>query len=426
MTFRLSLPAGGGWGTHKPHLTDRMLDQSPIQPSAATRGTAPAATERPLRALHLLATLNLGGIETWLIEVMRHTSRDDLTIDVCTTRDDHGVYDEEFIALGGVIHRCPLHRNPWDFGRRLEQLLRRHRYDVVHSHLAYFSGFVLRSAAHAGVPIRVAHNHMTGDLVEAPGVLRPLYRYWMRRWIDKYCTLFVAVTSASLQSFWGSGWQTDSRKRVFYCGISLERFRQVADRAAVRAELGLPAGARLILNVGRFISSKRQAILVDVAGQVAARRGDVYFVLIGAGPLQAEVERAANTTGLSDIVRFVPAQPGIERFWLAADAFAFPSVSEGLPIVIIEAAAAGLPIVAYDIPGVHEAAEASSSATLLPLDATTGDWASAIFDALDRPLLSYVDRKEMLDRFPFSIEASIQSLKRLYGLRSSTSKESSL
>jgi glycosyltransferase involved in cell wall biosynthesis len=238
----------------------------------------------------------------------------------------------------------------------------------------------------------------------------------MRRWIEKYSTLFVAVTSASLQSFWGPGWQTDSRKRVFYCGISLERFRQVADRAAVRAELGLPASARLILNVGRFIPSKRQALLVDVAGQVAARRRDVYFVLIGAGPLQAEVERAANTAGLSDIVRFVPALPGIERFWLAADAFAFPSFSEGLPIVIIEAAAAGLPIVAYDIPGVREAATASASVKLLSMDATIEDWASAVFDALDRPPLSYADRQVLLDRFPFSIEASIQSLVKLYGL----------
>jgi glycosyltransferase involved in cell wall biosynthesis len=370
--------------------------------------------------------LNLGGIETWLIEVMRHASRDDLTIDVCTTRDVHGVYDEEFIALGGVIHRCPLQRNPWDFGRRLEQLLRTHRYDVVHSHLAFFSGFVLRSAARAGVPIRVAHNHMTGDLVEAPGVLRPLYRYWMRRWIDKYCTLFVAVTSASLQSFRGPGWEADSRNRVIYCGISLERFRQVGDRAAVRAELGIPRDARLILNVGRYIPSKRQALLVDVAAQIAARRHDVYLVLIGAGALRDEVEQLAKSRGLSDIFRFVPAQPGIDRFWLAADTFAFPSVSEGLPIVIIEATAAGLPIVAYDIPGVREAAAASSSATLLPLDATIEDWTSAIFNALDRLPLSYVDRKEMLDRFPLSIEASIRSLKRLYGLSSSTSKESSL
>jgi len=264
---------------------------------------------------------------------------------------------------------------------------------------------------------------MTGDLVEAPGVLRPLYRYWMRRWIDKYCTLFLAVTGASLQSFWGPGWEADSRNRVCNLGISLERFRQVGDRTAVRAELGLPADASLVLNVGRFIHSKRQSLLVDVAAQIAARRRDVYFVFIGAGSLRAEVERVVNASGLSDIVRFVPAQPGIERFWLAADAFAFPSVSEGFGIVIAEAAAAGLPIVAYDIPGVREAAAASSSAKLLPLDATIEDWTSAIFVALDRPPLSYVDRKKMLDRFPLSIEASSDALRGLYGMKPSSCKE---
>ncbi|MBI1827654.1 MAG: glycosyltransferase [Planctomycetes bacterium] len=381
------------------------------------------SSARPVRALQVLGSLNLGGIEGWLMEVVRHTSRDDLAIDVCTTSSADGVYDEEFISLGGVIHRCPLHRNPWAFGERLEQLLRTHRYDVVHSHLFYFSGFVLRSAARADVPIRVAHIHTMANLLSAPGALRLLYRRWMRRWIDKYGTNFVAASKAGLESIWGPNWHVDPRKQVLYCGISLERFRRSGDRAAVRAELGLPADATLLLNVGRFIPTKRQALLVDIAGHVAARRRGVYFVLIGAGPLQAEVERKAHTSGLSDIVRFVPAQPGIERFWLAADAFVFPSVREGLPIVIIEAVAAGLPIVACDIPGVREAASASFSATLLPLDGTIADWSREILDALARPSLSDADRHALFDRFPFSIEASIQSLQGIYRRSSSQSME---
>ncbi len=369
----------------------------------------------PVRVLHALACLNLGGIETWLMEIMRHTSRQDLTIDVCTTLEVDGAYDKEFLALGGHIHRCPLHRNPWAFGRRLEQLLRTRRYDVVHSHLSYFSGFVLRAAARAGVPIRIAHNHTTGDLA-AGGVLRPLYRHWMYRWIEKYGTDFVAASKASLASFWGTNWQSDARKRVLYCGISVEKFRRLGDRAALRAELGLPPEARLILNVGRFIPSKRQTFLVHVARQVAARRRDIHFVFIGAGPLRAEVERMVDTLGLSQTVRFVPAQPGIERFWLAADAFAFPSVSEGFGIVLVEAVAAGLPVIANDVPGVREIAEACTSITLLSVQATAEDWARNMLDALDRPRLSEDERLRMLDQFPFAIEASVRSLRGLYGV----------
>jgi glycosyltransferase involved in cell wall biosynthesis len=246
--------------------------------------------------------------------------------------------------------------------------------------------------------------------------MRPLYRFWMYRWIEEYGTDFLAPSKASLASFWGTNWQTDPRKRVLHLGLSVERFRQPGDRAALRAELGLPPEARLILNVGRFIPSKRQAFLVDVARQVAARRRDVYFVFIGSGPLQEEVERMVNTLGLSNRVRFVPAQPGIERFWLAADIFAFPSVSEGFGIVVVEAAAAGLPIVVHDIPGVREAAHACTSITLLPMYASVEDWARNMLDTLDRPRLSEDERLRMLDRFPFAIEASVGSLKHLYGI----------
>jgi glycosyltransferase involved in cell wall biosynthesis len=244
--------------------------------------------------------------------------------------------------------------------------------------------------------------------------MRPLYRHWMCRWIDTYGTDFLAPSKASMASFWGTNWQADPRKRVLYCGISVEKFRQPGDRAALRAELELPPDARLILNVGRFIPSKRQAFLVDVARQVAARRRDVYFVLIGEGPLQAEVGRMANTLGLSPMFRFVPAQPGIERFWLGADIFAFPSVIEGFGIVIVEAGAAGLPVIAHDIPGVREAARACENPVLLPLDASASVWADAIVAGLDRPMWSDARRAELLRDFPFTIESSIRSLKELY------------
>ena len=367
----------------------------------------------PLRALHIFASLNRGGAETWLMDVVRSTSRAELQIDVCLIGAAGGLYEEEFERLGGRILRCPLGRNPWGFARRLTQLLTAERYDIVHSHVYYFSGVILRSAARAGVAKRIAHIHPAEDRRNTT-LSRRLYVKWMRRWIGRYGTRFVGPTKASLEGFWGPGWEADPGKRVIYNGIRTERFVRPVNRAEVRSELGIPENAPLVLNVSRFAPHKRHEFLVNVAGDVLAQRDDVYFLLIGAGALRESVEARVRAKGLTDHFRFISGLPDIDRYWMSADVFAFPSCNEGFGIVVVEAAAAGLPVIAQDIPGVREAVDACAEATLLPLDTSAADWARVLTDALKTPRISESQRQARLRRFPFTLSASIEALRNLY------------
>lgn len=369
----------------------------------------------PMRALHLFASLNRGGAETWLMDVMRNVSRDELAIDVCLTGNTKGPYEDEFCALGGVVHRLPMSRNPWVFGARLRNLLQRERYDVVHSHLYYFSGVVLRAAARAGVAQRIAHNHPVEDL-KADGMFRAAYTALMRRWMCRYGTQFVGPTRASLEAFWGPHWEREPNKRVIYNGIRVQRFLQPADRDGIRKELDLPRDAKIVLNVGRFVPHKRQAFLVTVASELVQQRDDVYFLLIGDGLTHEQVESDVKKSDLGQRFRFVRGAASLDSYWLASDVFAFASINEGFGIVVVEAGAAGLPVIACNIPGVREAAVACEAPVLLPLDASPSTWAEAILAGLERPMLSEEKRKGALRLFPFTIESSIAALKNLYGV----------
>ncbi len=402
---------GKGFETsdHKNTMTQATLT-TPIQPLQSSK---PVLT--PVRALHLFSSLNRGGAETWLMDVVRNVSRDELAIDVCLTGSSKGPYEDEFRTLGGAVHRVPMSRNPWIFGNCLRRLLERERYDVVHSHLYYFSGVVLRAAAQAGVPQRIAHNHPVEDL-KAGGLIRLVYTKWMRRWMCQYGTMFLGPTRASLDAFWGPDWESAPDKKVLYNGIRVDRFLQPIDRPGVRAELNIPQNARIVLDVGRFVPHKRQAFLVEIAREVLACRADVYFLLIGDGPSHEHVEQQVRVGNLSDHFRFVKGAPSLDHYWLASDVFAFPSVNEGFGIVVVEAAAAGLPVIAHDIPGVREAAVACESPVLLPLDASPETWADAILAGLNRPPWGQPRRAEALAAFPFAIESSIRTLKRLYGV----------
>jgi glycosyltransferase involved in cell wall biosynthesis len=373
----------------------------------------PQARDRPCRIVHVYGALGRGGAETWLMDVVRRTPRDELQFDVCLTNPRRGAYEDEFVRLGGQVHRCPIAGNLRAFARRLREILQHGQYDIVHSHLYHFTGFILRVAARAGVPQRIAHIHPAVD-AKARSPLRALYTWWMRRWILRYGTHFVGPTRASLEGYWGPDWESDGRKRVIYNGIAIERFHQPVDRTAVRRELDLPDDCQIVLNVARYAAHKRHAFLVQVAETVAARHPNVYFVLIGAGDLKRAVEEQVCARGLTPRFRFIEGAPSIDRYWLSADVFAFPSSNEGFGIVVAEAAAAGLRVVAQDIPGVREAATACPAPVLLPLETPAADWAAVLLEQLALPRISEAERQMLLKHFPFTIENSIQTLRSIY------------
>lgn len=372
-------------------------------------------THTGVRALHVIAALDRGGAETWLMDVMRHSERGALALDICLIGEGEGAYEDEFRALGGRVFRCPLRGAPWRFSKAFCQLLRAERFSIVHSHVYLFSGVVLRAASQAGVTQRIAHIHPIED-VKASRVLRSLYTRWMRRWIVRYGTHYVAPTRDGLESFWGENWESDPDKSVLYNGIDVQRFAASIDRAAVRRKLGVGTNARVVLNVARFAPHKRHAFLVEVAERLLTREPDVCFVCIGTGDLRDQTMALAAKKNIDKQFRFVPGVSDIDQYWLSADAFAFPSSNEGFGIVVAEAAAAGLPVVAQDIPGVREAARACHDVALLSLDTEPEPWARVLAAALQRGQLDGEARRKRLKDFPFTIARSVATLRCLYGV----------
>lgn len=306
-------------------------------------------SNKPIRVLEFVGAMDYGGVETWLMHVWRHIDRTKFQFDFCYTKPDPGAFAPEIEALGGRMVACPLEKsNPIDFARRFRALLREGRYDIVHSHVHHFSGFVLRLAHRAGVPMRIAHCHNTSD-GKASTPPRLLYRALMSHWIRKYATYGLAASAPAAAALFGPDWQSDPRFRVLYCGIDLEPFRQEVSREAVRQELGIPADAPVVGHVGRFTPQKNHAFLLDIAAEVVKRRPEVRFLLVGEGPLRPAMEAKAHNLHIEKKVVFTGTRADVPRLMLGAmDLFVFPSLWEGLPIVLVEAQAAGLRCVASD------------------------------------------------------------------------------
>ncbi len=329
--------------------------------SAARESTAPhvAAGEAhaapTIRILHVFGSMERGGAETRTLEVMRRVDRRRYAFDFCVLSGVPGAYAAEIACLGGRVVACPLRPRLATFVPRFATLLRHGGYDVVHSHVHHFSGVVLLIARLAGVRTRIAHIRTTHDGHDASAV-RAAYRRLTRRLLAHGATTVIGVSESALEAFFGTGWNTDHRRRVIYNGIDRARFAPRRARARVRDELGVEPRRPVVMHVASFTPAKNHAALIAIAAATIARRPDILFVLVGDGPLRAAVTAAVERRGLAPWIRFVGARGDVPRVLAAADLFVFPSLWEGLPGAVLEALASGLPVVASAIPGILEIA----------------------------------------------------------------------
>jgi len=348
------------------------------------------------------------------MHVMRRIDREQVQFDFCTCWPQAGAFDGEVEHLGGRVLPCSVRENILTFPYRFGRLVREGHYHVVHSHLYSLSGIVLRVARQAGVPVRIAHSHNTSD-GKPSSVPRKLFRAAMRHWIWKYATLGLAASAAAATALFGPDWGSDPRFRVLHCGIDLEPFRQIVTRAEVRRELGIPTDAPVVGHVGRIMPQKNHAFLLDIAAEVVKRRPEVYFLLVGDGPLRPEMEAKGRGLGIEKNVIFAGTRSDVPRLMLGAmDVFVFPSLWEGLPVSLLEAQTAGLRCVCSDaVP--PEAAVVPDVVRYVRLSAGAGEWAAVVLRTLEYGRLREAGALEVIAKGDFNVQKSCQDLIGLYG-----------
>ncbi|MBI3548188.1 MAG: glycosyltransferase [Elusimicrobia bacterium] len=369
------------------------------------------------RVLHVLGAMNQGGAETWLMHILRAIDRRRFDLQFLTHTDRPAFYDPEIRALGSKIHFCGRPGRPHEYALGFLRLLRREGpFDVVHSHVHHYSGFVLRIADRAGVPMRIAHSHndTSGDDIWA-GIARAAYLRLMKHWIRRYSTRGLAASHPAAAALFGRDWKAHPKWSVFYCAIDLAPFETEVSRAQVRAELGIPDDAFVIGHVGRFDAVKNHSFLIDVLAESVKRHPNTMALMVGKGPLRAEIEKKAQALGLDGKIRFLEGRTDIARLLKGAmDAYVFPSIYEGLPLALLEAQAAGLPCLISDTISA-DTDVAPSLVRRLGLDEGASGWAQAVSGLREAsPTLSPDGGLKVMRGSSFDIRSSIRAIERLY------------
>lgn len=322
---------------------------------------------RPIRVIHVINWLNRGGLESWLMGILRASDKSRFRMDFLCKGAHPGILADEARTLGASVLHVPLGRLEQAAGSpaRLADALKGREYDVLHSHLGYLSAGAARASRLAGIPRTVVTFHSPVHrlgLYYLPALGRiPGFRAVMDAWqqrqiaaISENCDAITACSNSAARAIFGSN--DAERASVLPPAIDHERFLKAAGRRSEsRALLKLKESDFVIVNVGRLDFPKNQGVIPLLAAADWGARGRPVFLIAGAGPLEREIRATAKALGVEESVRLLGEQADMPGLLAAADAAFHPSVVEGLPVAVLEYQAAGLRVVASDIEALQEA-----------------------------------------------------------------------
>jgi glycosyltransferase involved in cell wall biosynthesis len=271
---------------------------------------------------------------------------------------------------------------------RLVRLVRAWKPDVLHSHLVHANLMARALRLFVRLPVLVSTLHSVYD--EGGPLLMLAYRL-TNRLVD----LMTIVSETAANGFVAKGTIPRELLRVIPNGVDLDRFHNVAPsaRQAIRGTVGL--GDQFVwLAVGRFETAKDYPNLLRAFADVHRENPGSVLVLVGRGELQAETEALSQDLGLTACVRFLGVRHDVPELMSAADGYVLSSAWEGMPVVLLEAAASGLPVVATDVGGIREVVRDQESGFLVP----RRDPASLALAMLRLMGLSAAERSQMGER----------------------------
>ena len=351
-----------------------------------------------------------GGIESFLHNVIMEMDISRLEIDIVAAQICESVFTASLKEKGvGFYELSGSQRKLWQNHKMFKQLLKERQYDVVH--LNIFQGLSLYYAylaKKAGVPGRIAHSHNTA--------LRQSKTKWLKMFLHK---LGKILWSENATDFWACSRPAaefmftpkDLRKYEFIPnGIDVKKFRFNNEvRNQIRKDLGIE-DKLVIGNVGRLCYQKNQEYLLEAFAKLQAQRLDSVLLLVGEGELKADLQRQVERLGIADNVIFYGVTDKVQNLLWAMDMFVFPSRFEGLGIVVVEAQAAGLPVICSN--GVPSEAVVTDLVQKVKLSNSVDSWVEKILHCQVNVVRLTAD--EQVEKSGFAVEDVSGRIEKMY------------
>jgi glycosyltransferase involved in cell wall biosynthesis len=369
--------------------------------------------EEPTRILRVIARLNMGGPAlhvSYLAEGLADRGYDTTLVAGTLARgedsmafvaEDRGI---EIVKVDALSREISPVRDAIAVVR-LAQMIRRQRPQILHTHTAKAGAVGRLAALLAGkarppIIVHTFHGHVLRGYF---GPLKTTAFRVLERWLAKSTTALVAVSPQVRDDLVQLGVAPAEKFHVVRLGIELERRAASAgDRAETRRLLGVPPDRFVVGWVGRMTGVKNTDDVLEALRLLRERGVDATLLMVGDGPDREHVETRANSLGIVRHCLFLGYQRDVAPWYGAIDAFVLPSVNEGTPVVVMEALAAGRPVVATRVGGVPDVVREGEDGFLVEVgdrDGLAERLARLAQDPALRDRMGAAGRERVLDRY---------------------------
>lgn len=348
----------------------------------------------------VVTTTDMGfnGITSVIMNYYRNIDRSKVQFDFAIGEKIDESIAKEIQKLGGSIYEMPSRKKKTlQFLKTLKQLVKEKHYEIVHVHgnsgTLYLDVNVLKRA---GVPVRIVHSH------NSTCNHKFIHKLFKNK-LNKEMTYGIACSKLA------GDWLFNRDYIIINNGIDIDKFLfDKSIRNEYRKNLNLE-GKFVIGHIGHFSYQKNHEYLIKIFSEVVKKNPDAILILLGDGKLRGDIENQINELGIKDNVLLLGKRKDISQLFQAMDVFVFPSRFEGLPVVLVEAQAAGLKAFASDT--ITKECKITNNIDFLSLD-NFKIWVDSILNSDKEYIRDNVE--EIMNSSKFNIKNEAKKLEEIY------------
>lgn len=367
----------------------------------------------PIRILHVLGKMNLGGAESRTMDLYRHMDRDRVQFDFLVHTNETCYFDREIEKLGGHIYCVPRFRiyNFFSYRKALKDFFKVHNgFRAVQGHMTSTASIYLPIAQKAGIPITIAHARSAG----VDQGLKGKFTLWMRRKLAQKADYLFTCSEIAGRAVFGDQTVDQGKTTFIPNAIDCSSFSYNEEkRLEIRQELGIEK-KYVIGHVGRFHYAKNHEYLLQIFAKLCQMKDEktnkeYVLLLLGEGNRMEGIKELAGQMCVLDQVIFLGNKANVYDYYQAMDYFVYPSRFEGLPGTIVEAQTSGLRCLMSD--SICSEVVVTDLVKTMNISDSPEVWARYIMQSADYERASHV--KEMQDA-GFDVSAQAEKMMNFY------------
>lgn len=301
--------------------------------------------EEMKRVLHISASENMGGIETFILNMCSHMNKDKYNFTVAAACEK-ALIENEIEKIGGnIVHISSIDNNKFEYAKGLWKTIKDKKYDIIHIHKNSLSNPLPIIFAKISRKKIVLHSHNTNPTSEnASRMVHSVFKHLVSFFKIKR----LACSKMAAEWMFGKNYK---KKNVLLLnnGVDSDKLKFNKEiRYKIRNDFKIKNNEYAVCNVGRLSEQKNTLFILDIFERIYCEHNNSHLYLIGNGELESEAKVKASKLKSSSNIHFLGIRKDVLDIYHGMDLFLMPSLHEGLPIAAIEAQASGLPLLISD------------------------------------------------------------------------------